>query len=319
MLWSVRSALILINLLFLLLPTAAEAVEPAGSSDPLLSSSLIYVSDYFSFVGADSQGRVALALDNNRGRDGATYQAEHFVVLHDERKGWVPVEGNGAYPNSTKAFTRIPDSAFFQFAGSLQSGMTITSARNDLTLKIEGIPERTRHDHAGAVVWMGSGPAVLTWQGRTIPGRVIYEYLMMPNFNRLTRTYWDMWKGFQGLYLLADPDNDIYLHSHHSDRLAPLISKLAGFAAFGEIPETLQDLRLEVVETDFAPGFYNYPKTWRVTWTGSAGQGTMTLALSYRKNIANWLIGGFAMAIVTGDLNYNGKSFPIYGLAELIM
>ena len=45
----------------------------------------------------------------------------------------------------------------------------------------------------------------------------------------------------------------------------------------------------------------------------------MMLGLSYRKNIANWLIGGFAMAIVTGNLSYNGKSFPIYGLAELIM
>ena len=114
-------------------------------------------------------------------------------------------------------------------------------------------------------------------------------------------------------------DHDIYVHSHHSDRLAPLIGKLAGFAVFGEIPETLQDLRFEVMETDFAPGLYRYPSMWRVTWTGSAGQGVMTLELSYRKHIANWLIGGFAMAIVTGNLNYNGQSFPIYGLAELIM
>src|SRR3989441_9773047 len=49
------------------------------------TSTLIYVSDYFSFVGADQHGRVAFALDNNRGRDGEAFQAEHFVVLHDEQ------------------------------------------------------------------------------------------------------------------------------------------------------------------------------------------------------------------------------------------
>ena len=315
---SVRSALILISLSFLFC-AAASAVEPVATSDPLVSSTLIYVSDYFSFIGSDSQGRVAFALDTNRGRDGSKYQAEHFVVLHDERQGWVAVEGIGSYPNPKRELAGIPDSAFFHFEGSPKSGLTIVSAKNDLTLKISGIPLRTQSAHAGSVTWMGSAPAVLTWHGRTIAGRVIYEYLLMPNFNRLTRTYWGMWKDYQGLYLSAYPDHDIYLHSHHSDRLAQLISKLTGFAVFGEIPETLQDLRLEVIETDFAPGFYRYPKLWRVTWTGSAGQGTMMLTLSYRKNIANWLIGGFAMAIVTGDLSYNGKSFPIYGLAELIM
>jgi hypothetical protein len=315
---SVRSALILISLSFLFC-AAASAVEPVATSDPLVSSTLIYVSDYFSFIGSDSQGRVAFALDTNRGRDGSKYQAEHFVVLHDERQGWVAVEGIGSYPNPKRELAGIPDSAFFHFEGSPKSGLTIVSAKNDLTLKISGIPLRTQSAHAGSVTWMGSAPAVLTWHGRTIAGRVIYEYLLMPNFNRLTRTYWGMWKDYQGLYLSAYPDHDIYLHSHHSDRLAQLISKLTGFAVFGEIPETLQDLRLDVIETDFAPGLYRYPKLWRVTWTGSAGQGTMMLTLSYRKNIANWLIGGFAMAIVTGDLSYNGKSFPIYGLAELIM
>ena len=42
----------------------------------LPDTSLLYVSDYISFVGEDSQGRVAFALDNNRGRDGESWQAE---------------------------------------------------------------------------------------------------------------------------------------------------------------------------------------------------------------------------------------------------
>ncbi len=54
------------------------------------ASDLVTVSDYFSFVGADEQGHVAFAIDNNRGRDGNAYQAEHFyAVLHDEHHGWM--------------------------------------------------------------------------------------------------------------------------------------------------------------------------------------------------------------------------------------
>src|SRR5438874_130780 len=82
-------------------------------------------------------------------------------------------------------------------------------------------------------------------QGRTIPGRVIYEYLVMPEFNRLTRTYWGMWNEFQGLYLLADGSNDIYLHSQQSERMAALAGTLVGFSVFNELPESLNDLRVE--------------------------------------------------------------------------
>src|SRR5437660_12514124 len=93
------------------------------------SSTLMYVSDYFSFVGADQHGRVAFALDNNRGRDGEAFQAEHFVVLHDEHNGWMDVAGNGAYDNLTKELDRIPDSPFFQFAGEPDTGRTISNTQ----------------------------------------------------------------------------------------------------------------------------------------------------------------------------------------------
>jgi hypothetical protein len=45
----------------------------------------------------------------------------------------------------------------------------------------------------------------------------------------------------------------------------------------------------------------------------------MTLVLSRRKGIANWLIGGFSMGIVSGELSYDGRTWPVHGLAELIM
>ncbi len=54
------------------------------TEEELRTPKLTYYSDYFSFIGRDDQGMVAFALDNNRGQDKDSWQAEHFVVLHDE-------------------------------------------------------------------------------------------------------------------------------------------------------------------------------------------------------------------------------------------
>ena len=283
------------------------------------TSTLIYVSDYFSFVGADQHGRVAFALDNNRGRDGEAFQAEHFVVLHDEHEGWTDIAGNGPYDNLTKELDRIPDSPFFQFTGAPEAGLTISSTQNQLTLRIDPIPLRHQRTESNSRLWMGSASAVLTWQGRTVRGRVIYEYLAMLDFNRLTRTYFGLWKDFQGLYLLLDRAGDVYLHSQQSERLEPVSGKLVGFAVMNEATDYLNDLDVTVLDREFALGFYRWPTEWRITWRGNKGPASMTLSLSERKGIANWVFGGFSMGIVRGELSYDGRTWPLYGLAELLM
>jgi hypothetical protein len=314
--------LFVIAWLLLLLLSRADAdmtPHPGASLESLPSSTLIYVSDYFSFVGEDSQGHVSFALDNNRGRDGDAYQAEHFLVLHDERQSWVNLTGNGFFENTKQALSAIPDSLAFQFSGTPRTGMTVTSAPNHLTLKIEPIPLRTQNKHEGAVTWMGSAPAVLTWKERTLAGRVIYEYFMMPEFNRLTRTYWGMWKEFQGLYLMSDQSDDVYIHSQLSERIAPLIGRLSGFGAFNELTESMNDLIVEPLDREWTLGFYRWPTAWRITWTGPKGPAILTLRQSSRKALANWIIGGFSMGIVQGELEYAGNTRRVYGLAELIM
>ncbi|HKN85934.1 MAG TPA: hypothetical protein VJV04_03650 [Nitrospiraceae bacterium] len=220
----------------------------------LPNSTLLYVSDYFSFVGQDSEGHVAFALDNNRGRDGKTYQAEHFVMLHDERQGWIDLIASGPYENGREELEAIPDSLFFTFHGTPLTGITISSEPNHLRLRIDAIPQRIGNRHDGGATWMGSAPAVLAWKDRTIAGRAIYEYVMMPNFNRLTRTYWGMWKEFQGLYLLADETGDVYVHSQLSERLAPLVGLITGFAAFNDQTEPMKELRVESLDREWRSG-----------------------------------------------------------------
>ena len=302
------------------LPAQADRTPVTDDSfTDIPPSSLIYASDYFSFVGQDSQGKVAFALDNNRGRDGDDYQAQHFLVLHDEKTGWARLDGNSRYDNVGKDLKTIPSSPYFQFQGMPRTGMTVRGESNRLMLKVEPIPLRTSRRHNGAVIWMGSAPAVLTWQGRTISGRVIYESLMMPDFNRLTRTYWDLWKEYQGFYLQIGTDGDVYLHRQHSERLAPLMGLLDGFTVFNGATDSMKDLKVEVLDRGLARGFYRWPTAWRITWTGPQGPATLNLRQVSRTGIWNWAIGGFSMAVVQGELRSAGKQQEVYGLVELIM
>ncbi len=298
---------------------AKDVDTPSLVDRSLPDTSLLYVSDYFSFVGQDAQGHVSLALDNNRGRDGESWQAEHFVVLHDEHEGWISLQGNGSYENTNKELETIPASAFFQTTGTPHTGLSIVSESNDLALSIDPIPPRLNREHEGGQYWLGSSAAVLTWRGRTIRGRLIYEYFMMPEFNRLTRTYWGLWKHFQGLYLVVEGLGDLYVHSQESDRLVPLIGTLDGFLAIHGETEPFQALQLTLLDSSQAWGLFRWPSAWSINWVSQAGAGHVRLQIYDLQSMGNWGIGGFGMGIVVGTLQYNGKEYQVYGLGELIM
>lgn len=300
-------------------PVAGEPQAPGGQDKDAVTSTVVYVSDYFSFVGVDAQGHVAFALDNNRGRDGDAYQAEHFVALHDERHGWMKVLGSGRYDNSKDGLRSIPNSAAFEFQGTPATGMTITSKPNHLVMRVEPIPVALSRQHDRSRYWLGSAPAVLEWGGRALKGRVIYEYLIIPEFNRLTRTYWGLWKEFQGLYLTIGAEGDLYVHSQQSERIVSLVGRLAGFSVLGGHGEELQGLKLTPLSKTLALGFYRWPIEWRLDWMSREGPVSTTLTLSDQKVFGNWVIGGFAMGVVKGEIRLNGRTLPIYGLAELLM
>ena len=295
----------------------ASASPPEVPSLPDVA--LLYVSDYVSFVGTDAQGHVAFALDNNRGRDGEAWQAEHFVVLYDEYEGWVSLEGSGSYENPHHELQGIPPSSFFQIEGMPQTGMSINSLPNNLSLSVEPIPIRLEREHEGGRYWLGSAAAVLQWHGRTLKGRVIYEYFMMPEFNRLSRTYWGLWKHFQGLYLAVPGLGDLYVHSQESDMMAPLVGTVSGFLAVQEKTEPLQVLQVTLLDHNQAWGLYRWPSAWGLNWVNKAGAGRASLEIQDFKTMGNWVIGGFGMGIVQGVVHYNGQDYPVYGLAELIM
>ena len=288
----------------------------AKVNDIVAASDVAYVSDYISFAGSDQQGRVAFALDTNRGRDGDDYQAEHFVVMHDEGSGWIKMQGGGDYENKGRKLAALPDSGDFRFSGTPITGLTVTSPTNGVTLIIDPIPERTVQGGSGRIFSMGSAPATLKWRGRSIAGRVIYELLAMANFNRLSGVSLGSGFGsFQGLYLRVIENDDFYIHLRRGGDADEL-------SAFGVTDnETVHpgNIEFEITDHAFAPGFYRWPMAWKVHWVTGQGPATLSVRLHDRKLITTWILGGFAMGIIEGTLDYDGRTVPVYGLGELIM
>jgi hypothetical protein len=300
-------------------PPSAETIF--GIDQPGLDAlKLSYYSDYVSFIGRDNHGIVAFALDTNRGRDQDTWQADHFVVLYDEQTGWQPVKGNGAYPNDARQLDTIPDSAFFSYRGAPRAWWHIRSAVNSLDLRAEPVRFHIDRQQGLAVYRLGSAGAALTWGNRVIEGRIIYEYLFLPAFNRLSRRYVGGLKDFHGLYLAVDHGaGDLYLHRQSGQGFAPLIGREDGFLALPGANVSPRALAIDVAGTTPAIGFYRWPAAWRGTFTSGASSYVFTLELSARHSIANWLVGGFAMGIVRGTLDTPDGPKPLIGLGELII
>ena len=296
--------------------TRADDTREAAVNRIVANTDIAYVSDYISFTGQDEHGYVTFALDTNRGRDGADYQAEHFVVLHDQKTGWIRMQGGGSYENKGTVLTRLPDSQNFRFTGDPATGLTVDSTTNGLSLIIDPIPERTSRSDDGFVFSMGSAPAVLRWHGRVISGRVIYELLAMAGFNRLSGiTLGSGFGSFQGLYLYVEGSDDLYIHQ----RLGGDADEISGFGAIGDETIHLRHLEFEVTELAFAPGFFRWPRAWTIRGDTDHGPISLSIRLHDRKLISTWILGGFAMGIVQGTLDYGGRTFPVYGLGELIM
>jgi hypothetical protein len=299
--------------------TRAPVVGPLDIDQTLAGTAPVFVSDYFSFIGADGKGRVAFAIDNDRYRSGSEFTADAHVVLHDEHLGWIAVSGAGSYDNTKKELLRIPDSPSFKFSGDVNKGIILDSPRNDLKLSVAPMIERLSRLGVESVFSLGSAAATLKWRDRTIRGRVIYEYIFQKNLSP-----WYSWfsglfyNDFQGLYLMTDDGGDFYFRTSNGEAWSELGEKVLGFQVLGSDSEVLKDLRIEVLERSCAFGLYRWPKTWRVSWRGKKGIGTLSAQVVDQRTVTNWLIGGFAMGVVTGELSYDGTVRPIYGLAELI-
>lgn len=307
---------------------------------------LAYVSDYLSFVGADATGRVCFALDNNRGYDAdpppakglraEPLQAEHaYAVLHDERTGWVPQQGVQRYPHPGPDVAALPDSDWFTWTGTADTGWTVTSTANDLRLEIEPLADRLSSTADGTFFVMRSAAAVLHWRGRALRGRLIHEGLASTRMNLLHRRTFSGLAGLEFLYLTAgDPaaaTADVYLQKTVGPAGVALagMPALTGYAtaptADGTVVDgELHDLALATTAHAPALGLYRWPTRWDGGWSSAGPDAATPDARVHLRTVSRTVVGrygiaGFGMSVLTGTLTTgDGSQVPLYGFGELL-
>ena len=283
----------------------------------------LYYSDYFSFVGRDDTGYVYLAHDNNRGRTGDDHHADHWIAMYDEATGWVDVVGAAHYPNPGKVLDTIPDSQFFQFKGTSTGGIQLASAQNDMRWRIGALSPVLKRESADGIFWIGAAPSTLEWKGRTLQGRVLFEYLQRHNWNRFTAGFGGGgFQNFNGLYLMTAGGKDFYVHFHERKSGSDLTGKLVGCATWGT-PSPVENLDFKITGTAAIPHrtTYRWPIAWRVDFDHGGTRWTLDLVTAERRIQADWNTGGFAMSVVSGVITAaNGSTrMPVVGWGELII
>jgi hypothetical protein len=300
-------------------PASLPSDPPVDAETFLAGSTLSYVSDYFSFAGEDAQGRVTFSIDNNRGQDGAAFQAEnYYAVLYDEHAGWAKLEGTGRYPNPGRELLTIPDSPAFQFEGAPKTGTIVESPVNELRLEVGPIVERAALYRGKVIFIMGTAPATLSFRGRVIEGSVIYEGLAQRNGNMMTSASFEGLSSATWIYLRTADGDDLYLQDLQDGDFAKLLGRYLGFLAAGERNDLLRDIDVRVTDHALAAGLYRWQTAWEISCTGARGPATLRLEVIDRKKIGNWLLAGFSMAALEGELTYDGRTIPVFGLAELL-
>jgi hypothetical protein len=297
------------------------AATRAAAEAKMQGKPLLYFSDYFSFVGRDKDGWVYFAIDNNRGRDGDAFQADHFIVMYDERTGWVELTGSQHYDNTEKLLERIPDSAYFSFRGSLETGTIMQSAVNGMRMTVAPLPRTLYRENADGIFWLGGAPATLDWIGRRLEGRVIVEYLQRHNWNRFTADFTANWRNFNGLYLLTDTGADFYMHSHERQGGSDLNGRLVGFASWAT-PAPVTELDFKVTRSEPADGGkYKWPTAWQVDFAHAGRAYRLVLERREQAHIAHWDTGGFAMTVAAGTIAARDGSerHGVVGWAELLI
>jgi hypothetical protein len=285
---------------------------------------LAYVSDYLSFAGEDGAGRVAFALDTNRGVAGDEHQAEHFAVLYDSREGWIDLDGSTDFPNEQGALLDYPDSPYFVFSGEPYAIDQVRSVPNDLRLSLDALEPRVTIADDATVFSMASAAAELEWHGRRIPGRVIYEYLAMRDSNRIAGASFRSVLGmltdppnFQGLYL-ASASGDFYLHLAHNSAAAFAENPLMAFWTVADLPRPIRNLEFGPMAHELAAGFYRWPSAWGARFESECGIADLSVHSVSQQTQTNWVIGGFAMQYIEGSLRCGDETETLFGFAELI-
>lgn len=292
-------------------PTTPESVES--------EQALEYISDFFCFVGADEQGKVAFAFDVNRGREGDEYQAQTIANLWVDGQGWRDFGGMVDFEDPEDRFYELPSSDRWALEGWASTGVTIRSDRDGVELVVDAIETHTKNKRGLAVFTSGATSGTLKLGQREIRGRVSHEYCFLSDMNPLVKRYTDLFgDGFDGIYaVFGDSSEGGDLRFHESGgRLEPLVMTRDGFVVEDGTASRIEGASFKVSDKSF--GLIRWPGRYRASWKEGGVACSYDLRIRDRETLVNVLIVGVAVGIVEGTFTRGGVEQEVFGLTLIV-
>ncbi|MEZ6017643.1 MAG: hypothetical protein R3F49_21215 [Planctomycetota bacterium] len=318
---------------------ATERAAPDLPNGPIErdeAAKLEYLSDFFVFAGreASSDGKpgkgLVFAFDANRGREKQKYAAEHFAVLWVEGRGWVDLDVTQSLPGAAAQFARavgvgLPTCERAQVAGDAFAGLTIEVPKVALKLVAEPIGVETDRRNGGDVFLTGATKGRLTLGERAFVGVVHHEFTYLVGVNPLAKTYTDLFgEGFHSVYALLGAKDALRLH-RTGGTLEPLIGRHSGYlvrdgaeAGAGELPA----FKLETAKKSLG-GLFRWPGRYDIGWREGAADARRRIEvkvdLKDRETLINYVFGGVAIAIASGELVDGAQREPVLGFTLIVL
>lgn len=311
--------------------SSAPAELPQGPLERDTTQRLEYLSDFFVFVGRDSEGKgLVLAFDANRGRDKESFAAEHFVVLWVEGRGWVDLDATKSLPGSRDHFAAafgapLPTGDRAVVTGTAVTGLTLDVPKVALTLRAAPWVVETDRRLARDAFVTGASTGTVTFGERTFAGVVHAEFTYLAGINPLAKTYTDLFgDGFHGVYALVGERAAMRQH-RSGGRLEPLIGRRQGYLV--QDPAVRGANALPFFDFDTAKkslgGLFRWPgryvSKWKVEAEGATREVRVQVDLKERETLINYVFGGVAIAIAKGELVDGDTKQPVLGFALIVL
>ena len=280
-------------------------------------SEYIDFSDYFSFHGEGQTGKVYFAIDNNRHNKKGTVKASNFLYFNIDGE-WVKLKGHKNYKGKSGDLRKCVNSEDFTFVYEGDELSSIVSITNDLRIDFEKELRHTADYGVEEILFdMYATSAILTYKGRSFKGNIISERLRvkedLKTLGNITNV---VFKGFKydGFYLHAPDFGDVYIHLISPEETINIctdnVYNLNTKSGAKDLNLSTADYR---VTKSKRVGFKKLPLEIEV----DLGESKLSLTTSHFKKYRNLLFFAFGMGVVEGDLLYEGKTYPVYGLSEL--
>lgn len=193
------------------------------------------------------------------------------------------------------------------------------SASNNIELTVEPLQPTLRRQQPGNDTWIGAASAVLRWNGRSLNGRVIFEFIARTGYNRFTSDFGSNWNNFNGLYLKGADGTDLYLRHHEKSQSgSPRDSGMSTIGGHG----VLEEINFAVVGSrQVSDRAYRWPESWLVEFRHLGTNWRLEANTSALEEIADWKTGGFAMSVIKGHASRidGAARIAVEGLAELLI